>query len=379
MNTTISMPDKYNSTQMADYGRRLAALLCDQHFASQPDATLDGPAILGFAPVRQINLFVVQQLLRQWQLATSQLRSPYFDFEAPAVQTALTQFQNTLSRHIRLTRATFEPLLSKATAATMRAALNPASAFELLIAAQTPEPSAASAPEMLRYLDLNKSFFTDFLAALSSPHTLSGNELMEHLHRYQDTHFDPQPSLRALVSSLNPLLPLTEADFLKPHSANEPALLPNQITSASESVAVSQLLTDKAPAAEQASSAPLPVSTEFSLHEKLKSNQSVAAPLAATLRAGQFQPAPLSEHGAPKVETLREAISINQRYCFINELFNGENMDYHAAIHHLDTLADYAQARTYVLDVLAPRYDWSRKDEHVTKLLKLTERRFSPS
>jgi hypothetical protein len=37
----------------------------------------------------------------------------------------------------------------------------------------------------------------------------------------------------------------------------------------------------------------------------------------------------------PKVETLREAISINHRcFSFINELFSGENMDYHATIQH---------------------------------------------
>ena len=88
-------------------------------------------------------------------------------------------------------------------------------------------------------------------------------------------------------------------------------------------------------------------------------------------------PASLAERAGPKVETLREAISINQRFSFINELFNGENMDYHAAIQHLDSLPTPEQARAYVSDDLSQRYDWNRKEEHVNKLLKLIERKFA--
>jgi hypothetical protein len=86
---------------------------------------------------------------------------------------------------------------------------------------------------------------------------------------------------------------------------------------------------------------------------------------------------PLAERAGPKVETLREAISINQRFSFINELFGGENMEYHAAIQHLDTLPTADQARDYVSGHLSQRYDWNRKEEHVNKLLKLIERKFA--
>ena len=113
------MTDKYSPTKCAQYGRRLAARLCDQHFGPQPTATLDGPAVLKFTPVRQLNLLVIRQLLGQWQAETAKLRSPYFDFEAAPVQTALTQFMNVLSRHIRLGRAAYEPLLAQAAADTL--------------------------------------------------------------------------------------------------------------------------------------------------------------------------------------------------------------------------------------------------------------------
>jgi hypothetical protein len=92
------------------------------------------------------------------------------------------------------------------------------------------------------------------------------------------------------------------------------------------------------------------------LHEKLKAVQPSAPPLAETLRA-TAAPAPLAERAGPKVETLREAISINQRFSFINELFNGENMEYHAAIQHLDSLPTPDQARAYVTGELSLRME----------------------
>ena len=49
----------------------------------------------------------------------------------------------------------------------------------------------------------------------------------------------------------------------------------------------------------------------------------------------------------------------------------------HAAIQHLDALPSADQARAYLAGDLAQRYDWTRKEEHVNKLLKLIERKFA--
>jgi hypothetical protein len=113
------------------------------------------------------------------------------------------------------------------------------------------------------------------------------------------------------------------------------------------------------------------------LYEKLKATQPAGAHLADTLRGTGTGAAPsLAERGAPKVGSLREAISINQRYSFINELFNGETADYHAAIEHLDQLPSLEAALAYVQQELTPRHDWARREEHVARLRKLIERKF---
>ena len=370
------MNDKYSLAKCAHYGRRLAARLCGQHFDSQPTATLDGPALLKFTPVRQLNLLIMRQLLGQWQAETTRLRSPFFDFEAAPVQAALAQFMNVLSRHISLGRAAFEPLLAQATADTLGLVADPAGSFQRLLLGNTEPPTLTGLRDSLRYIDVDKAFYQGFVDSLPTSSDLSHDFLTHRFELHHAANYKAHQPMQRLVEELSALLPLTTADLLEdgPVSATvaatapEPAITP-PVAVAPAPVAPPTFVTVSAAAAPtEPASVPL--------HEKLKAGQPVAPLLAETLRATAV-PASLAERTSPKVETLREAVSINQRFSFINELFGGENMEYHAAIQHLDSLPTSDQARAYVTADLSQRYDWSRKEEHVSKLLKLIERKFA--
>ncbi|MGI4883722.1 MAG: hypothetical protein ACRYFR_02050 [Janthinobacterium lividum] len=370
------MNDKYSPAKCAQYGRRLAARLCEQHFGAQPTATFDGPALLRFTPVRQLNLLVLRQLLTQWQAEAAHLRSPYFDFDAAPVQASLAQLMNTLSRHIRLGRAALEPLLAEAAAGALGLATAPVDAAQHLLF-NGPEPIAmASLRDNLRYLDLDKEFYQGFVDNL--PATTEGftAEFLRHrFELYHAANYRAHEPVQRFVEALSALLPLTTADLLE----DGPVATPPAATVMVRPVALAPLAPEPVspPAAAQppAERITLPAPT-VPLYEKLKASQSDIQPLAETLRAHAASTRPV-EHTALKVETLRAAISINQRFSFINELFNGENMEYHAAVQHLDALPTAEQARTYLTDELAQRYDWMHKEEHVSKLLKLIERKFA--
>ena len=392
------MNDKYSPAKCAQYGRRLATRLCTQHFGPQPDAALDGPTVLKFTPVRQLNLLVVRQLLGQWQAETTRLRSPYFNFEAEPVQTALTQFMNVLSRHIRIGRAAYEPLLAQAVADTLGLVADPLGSFQRLLLGSTEHPTLDSLRDALRYIDLDKPFYQGFLDSLSANNSLSRDFLTQRFERYHAANYRAPQSMQRLVEELSTLLPLTTADLLEDGPVSTQNTVPAEPAAApaapvASEVAAPAIISTSVPHQKEAQVAvpasptpiavpalarPLPESetAPIPLHEKLKAGQPAAPALAETLRSSAA-PASLAERAGPKVETLREAISINQRFSFINELFNGENMDYHAAIQHLDSLPTAEQARTYVTSDLSQRYDWSRKDEHVNKLLKLIERKFA--
>jgi hypothetical protein len=387
------MNDKYSLAKCAHYGRRLAARLCDQHFGAQPNATLDGPAVLKFTPIRQLNLLVVRQLLGQWQAETARLRSPYFDFEAAPVQAALTQFMNVLSRHISLRRSTFEPLLAQAAADALSLVADPVGSFQRLLLGTAETPTLAGLRDGLRYIDIDKPFYQGFVESLPVGNDLTRDFLTHRFELYHAANYQAHQPQQRLISELSALLPLTTADLLEEGSVSEvapspPTEIPAPVAEAAPEPKPIAPPTFVAPPPAQpapvttpppvAPARPLPTAEpgNVPLHEKLKATQPAAPALAETLRASTT-PTSLAERAGPKVETLREAISINQRFSFINELFNGENMEYHAAIQHLDSLPTAEQARTYVTTDLSQRYDWSRKEEHVNKLLKLIERKFA--
>jgi hypothetical protein len=388
------MQDKYSLAKCEQYGRRLAARLCDQHFMSQPGAMLDGPAVLKFTSVRQLNLLVVHQLMGQWQGEIARLRSPYFDFEAVPVQTALTQFMNVLSRHIHIGRSSFEPLLAHAAADTLLIVADPIGTFERLLLGDSAQPTVAELRERLRYLDVDKEFFQGFIDSLPASPDASREFLLHRFELYHAANYKAHQPMQRLVAMLSALLPLTEADLREDGPVAPPTTAPKATVPEIQpepSPSQTSIPTSAAPVAPQPApvlplvSAPTfaePIPAQLPeqqpdalpLHEKLKASQHSGTALAETLRASAT---PFTERSAPKVETLREAISINQRFSFINELFNGENMEYHATIQHLDALPSAEQARLYVTTDLAARYDWSRKEEHVNKLLKLIERKFA--
>ena len=399
------MNNKDNATFREQYGRRLATQLCDQHFGARPTATLDGPAVLRFTPIRQVNLFVVQQLLAQWTQEMARLRSPYFDFEAEDVRQSLTQFMNVLSRRIKLARPTFEPLLARAITDTLAIPLDPATTFEQKLLGTQATATPEQLRDALRYLDVDKVFYQDFLESLPAGTAQPQEALLKRFALYQEANYKHHEPLAKLVEEFNVLLPLTEDELqgTVPTAAAPPVVaapvpsapsptpappappvVPQPVPQAAAVVAHAPETAPVArpqvavPAAVSVAAVPISSNTETAaipLYEKLKAGQPATAPLSETLRPERA--ASTLADQAPKVETLREAISINQRFSFINELFSGENMEYHAAIQHLDTLPDADTAKSYVTQDLAGKHDWSRKDEHVAKLLKLIDRKFA--
>lgn len=381
------MKDKYSPAKREHYGRRLAAHLCEQHFTAltiPPTSTLDGPAVLRFTPIRQVNLFVVQQLLVQWTAEMARLRSPYFDFEAPEVRQALTQFMNSLSRRIRMTRTTFEPLLAQAISDTLGVVTDPVQTFDQKLLNSQPSATVEQLTDALRYLDIDKAFYQEFLGTLAPATPLQRDFLLNSFRTYQEEHYKNLQSLEKLVHEFSDLLPITVADLWEDGPVS-PATVAVPAPIAAPAPAVVVPVVAPPVAAPAVTPAALPATaqrplaaaaaTAVPLYEKLKADRPAGTSLSETLRPER--PAATLADRAPKFESLKEAISINQRFSFINELFNGENMEYHAVIQHLDTLPDAEEARQYVTDELATKYDWTRKEDHVGKLLKLIERKFA--
>jgi hypothetical protein len=250
---------------------------------------------------------------------------------------------------------------------------------------------------------VDKPFFQSFVDLLPAGVAQDRQTILQRFRLHQEANYKQHQPLTELVAAFNELLPLTEEELLEPTAAPAPVAKPAPEPAPIAAVPVVETRPQPVPANPEPRAlskevpAPQPVATPapavapapaekprvlaeaapvgVPLYEKLKAEKPASLSLSETLRPERTA-ASLAEQ-APKVETLREAISINQRFSFINELFSGENMEYHAAIQHLDTLPDANAAKRYVTQVLAGKHDWSRKEEHVNKLLKLIDRKFA--
>jgi hypothetical protein len=362
------MEHKYNQLNLERYSTNLAKLLCDRYFAAA--STVNGQQLIGFTPVKQVNLFMIKELLSRWNQEMANLKSPYFDFENDEVKEALVQFMNVLSRKILIKRPHFEPLLAKAIADTFKWVLDPVPAFADKFLQNQDTVTAAKLQGNLKYISLNKELVKDFLDHLNDG-TLNYAAVRNDFGTYLASRKQEWTSLDNLIQEFNQLMPIQKADLVASQSAPAPAVSPATVPTPDRPA-----FTPPAPNNRPAVSAePLhkAVAPENSLNSKFKAetatlNDRLAGKPAPTLADNQMD---------RKIESLKDSISINQRFGFINELFNGENLQYYNVIKTLDEFKDADSAKDYVLKDLSSRYDWSKKEEHVNKLLRLIERKFA--
>jgi hypothetical protein len=76
------------------------------------------------------------------------------------------------------------------------------------------------------------------------------------------------------------------------------------------------------------------------------------------------------------VRDLKDAIGINEKFLFINELFDGNLQDYSEALHKLNTADSLQSAEEFIRAELSIRYNWTDDNHHVKNFRDLVERRF---
>ncbi len=98
----------------------------------------------------------------------------------------------------------------------------------------------------------------------------------------------------------------------------------------------------------------------------------------ALREAPASEPVTIAEtfHRAP-IESIARSISLNQKFRFINQLFNGNTSAYNQAIEEIDTLNNYGQALDLVSYRYASQYLWDMSSDEVSELVEILKRRFA--
>lgn len=378
------MEDKYNQLRLERYSKELANVLCDRHFAAHD--TINGPQLIGFTPIKQVNLFVIKELLLKWHHEMANLRSPYFDYEHEEVKEALLNFMNVLSRKILIKRDAFEPLLQKSILDTFLLKLAPVATFEEKFLRIQEDITLPKLQENLKYIDLDKSLFAGFVSTLS-PSNRDRDYILSRFKLYLNANRDNVAPLAEVLAPFNSLLPITEEEVkqqqISPLAAYAASIAkPTPAAPIEEKDVVAPIhmaqreasVTAPAPAPAPVAAAPRPAAVaDNNLNERFKAerptmNEKFSKPAASSIGESL---------GNTKIESLKNSISINQRFSFINELFDGDNMTYYNTIQQLDQFRTPDEAMHFITNDLARRYDWSKKQDSVSKLLRLIERKFA--
>jgi hypothetical protein len=117
------MSYKLKQESISSFSNHVASLICSKLFTNKEK--IDGASIVSLTGVRQVNSFVVKELLGKWQMEMQKLESPYFDFKHKEVQKALKDFMNVLSNHISVGKAETELLLAKSIEETVLLTFEP--------------------------------------------------------------------------------------------------------------------------------------------------------------------------------------------------------------------------------------------------------------
>jgi len=75
------------------------------------------------------------------------------------------------------------------------------------------------------------------------------------------------------------------------------------------------------------------------------------------------------------LKDISSAISLNEKYLFIKELFNNDSDLYHKTLEKLNNAPNFNEAIRY----LDGRFEWDFDEEQVQRLLELVRRRYAPT
>ena len=155
------MESKLNKEALVLYCRDFARVIGKDFFSSRDVIT--GQQILSICEVQQINLFIIYKLLNNWKIEIEKLKSPYFDYGSNEVKKSLQEFRNTLSRHIKLHKTDFMPILENAVYGAILLVISPYDYYYDIISQNDSEVHLKRLKELSKYIKINNSILIAFI------------------------------------------------------------------------------------------------------------------------------------------------------------------------------------------------------------------------
>lgn len=319
--------------------------------AFQNHERITGQELLNLTPVRQVNLFIIKTLLFKWKKESEKIKSPYFDYSNENVQKALSTFMNTVSRYISVTREDLRPLLEGAVYESICLIYYPYDFYMQLIEKwEEDQLSLKDLKQINKYIKINDSIMINLIARIEAKGETEVSK-EEAINIFNDIveHTDLSPAdTDGFTQQFNAVLTLE----IDPSSTPEDK---NPSEEKNTDASVEQPVPEEKPVKVKESEEPVTLNDQMQ-----KTDKTTIANI----------------HEKQKIEKISKYISINQKFMFINRLFDKDWGKFEKAISFIDSTDDRSEIIGY-LDENAP--DWREEGEEAEEFRLILEKKLGGS
>ena len=383
------MIDKWNASEIKNNSAEFSKVICNEFFSYKEK--IEGTEIINLTEIKQLNLFILKAIFDKWKTESENLRSPYFDYNNPEVNKAFEDFMNILSRHISIAKNHFSPLVEKSLADTISLYQSPKEFF-LEQMRNLPEFKLTQ-----EWLQTNGKFFYDYnwvlrelSAKLNGVQFVYANEASEWIQEIlPDTKIENHESeikdIKKIIginenqsSGQNPYQSFFDSieeykQTKKSTEAQPPPVYEAPVTiqpPVYEVPAEAPKLEIKQEPVQQVMTTPLETPV-------LKSEEPKNDTINDVMHNAMESDSVADIYQKKKIENIRNNISLNQKFLFINNLFGGNSQIFNQAIDELEVCGSFQEAKEQMLKKYMPQFKWSLNSPETEEFLDLLKRRFN--
>ncbi|MCF6361006.1 MAG: hypothetical protein L3J29_09625 [Cyclobacteriaceae bacterium] len=335
------MENKLNQLAIEQYAEKYSEILLKKIFSERKN--ISGKEIMREIPVQQVALFVLFNLFKRWKDEMLHLKSPYFNYEDEEVQKKLEEFMNLLSKHISVEEEPFALLLTQAVKDSLLLIISPLKFYENLV-----DTFNGSAPNMdeekglQRFIKINTHMRDALLTAWAANY--SSEELFD--KAFEGLTTAPQ-EVKPLIEPFNKLLPVELSDFIEESDVVKEEA---DVNSTSEVIIKDEIIEEE----EQ---------VQFQTIHTQYSEESTSI-LADSLGFEADQ------------SSLKTMLTINQKFMFVNDLFDGNTEDFNKVLDFLDSCETKEVVLKFINSNYIQRGNWKAGAPQVKEFLALIDKKF---
>jgi hypothetical protein len=318
------MESNINYKGISDYSRDFTDKVIERAYSRKDKIT--GEEILSITDIKQVNLFILMNIFQKWREEVAKIKSPYFDYGSEEVQQALENLMNMLSRNILISKNEFKPIMTKAVRQAVLLIFSPYDFYRTDFFTQP--WSLKELKEVSKFIKVNPFLLKEVIGQVEK-RNLPG--------------VDKEKAMQILDGAMEQTQETPEEfdPYISQFSAIEPLKLA-QLYSEKEHPAVA-------------------TSDAFTLNDQfLKEPKPTLADL----------------HIQVKIENIKSYITINQRFMFINDLFNGKAEDFIEAVDELENKRTFEEALEFLKNNYGDKNGWDMESETLIEFLDVVSKRY---